>query len=510
MRRAFFGAMTCVAAAWCVAPPAASAQEIPPPPPPLPEHTTTDAPRARQVRAAIARRVDGGLLEECHGKAKARDPKARGSVTLTHTVDAAGKLASIDLTEDTVGSGAGVCLMEQLVGWKTGVASASGLELRTTHTFGAPGRAMPSTGQEPPSSVVRVVRSSARGKVDAASVSRALKTKGRAFQKCYSSALKKDPRIAGRVTVVFTIGTDGKVSTSRASTDTVGFGVGQCVADVIAEIAFGVPRGGAATIKKSFVFSTETRENPRAGAYIKRRAKLFEDCYASELKRDPEAAGVVELSYAIQENGLPYKVLIVKDTVGAKVGSCVEGVFKQIQFDRSMASGARYVERFVFESQGQRDLRSEQTAEAVFLAPCVLFHSWNSCTKSFGEAPEPVGASVRVKQPARARSDGPPKPQAVSVRGAKLDPTLVSRTLEANGQAFQWCYNQYLKKNRKASGKVVVVFTIGVDGGVTYMSVSMDSVGGGVGRCVADTIGDVRFPPSEEPVTIKKSFVFDT
>jgi hypothetical protein len=94
------------------------------------------------------------------------------------------------------------------------------------------------------------------GQVDAATVSRKLKLKGSAFQKCYNRELKKNPKASGKVVVVFTIGTAGRVTSSKASSDSVGGGVGACVASEISRIRFGRPKGGAATIKKSFVFDT--------------------------------------------------------------------------------------------------------------------------------------------------------------------------------------------------------------------------------------------------------------
>ncbi len=94
------------------------------------------------------------------------------------------------------------------------------------------------------------------GTIDAGTISRKLKGKSSAFQKCYNRELKKNPKAAGKVVVVFTIGTAGRVTSSKASSDSVGGGVGSCVASEIERIRFGRPKGGAATIKKSFVFDT--------------------------------------------------------------------------------------------------------------------------------------------------------------------------------------------------------------------------------------------------------------
>lgn len=94
------------------------------------------------------------------------------------------------------------------------------------------------------------------GKLDANNISRVLKRKTSAFQKCYERELKKNPKAGGKVVVVFVVGGAGRVTSSKPTTDSVGGGVGQCIANTIKRLRFNSPKGGDATVSKSFVFSS--------------------------------------------------------------------------------------------------------------------------------------------------------------------------------------------------------------------------------------------------------------
>lgn len=97
----------------------------------------------------------------------------------------------------------------------------------------------------------------AGGKLDSKAISDALKRKESAFQKCFERELKKNPKAGGKVVVQFEIspaGSRGRVTSSKPTVDSVGGGVGQCVADEIGRIAFPPPEGGKAIASKTFVF----------------------------------------------------------------------------------------------------------------------------------------------------------------------------------------------------------------------------------------------------------------
>jgi hypothetical protein len=92
------------------------------------------------------------------------------------------------------------------------------------------------------------------GTLDSSSISNTLKRRSSQIQGCYERYLKKNPNASGKVVVNFTIGRAGRVTTSSATTDSVGGSVGSCVANLIGRVKFPRPDGGTVTVSKTFVF----------------------------------------------------------------------------------------------------------------------------------------------------------------------------------------------------------------------------------------------------------------
>lgn len=97
------------------------------------------------------------------------------------------------------------------------------------------------------------------GVLDSNSITSVIKRRQSSIQRCYERELKKDPSVAGKVVVTFTIGTAGRVTSATASSDTVGGGVGQCVAGEIQRMRFPPPQGGEVNVNMPFVFSGSTQ-----------------------------------------------------------------------------------------------------------------------------------------------------------------------------------------------------------------------------------------------------------
>lgn len=111
---------------------------------------------------------------------------------------------------------------------------------------------------------------------------------------------------------------------------------------------------------------------------------------------------------------------------------------------------------------------------------------------------EQVQASVDLKQPADQGGRG------------SLDSSSIRDVIQRYQGRIQRCYERQLKKDSSAGGKVVVSFEIGRAGRVTSASSATDTVGGGVGSCVANVISGLRFPrPDGGSVMVNKSFVFE-
>lgn len=107
---------------------------------------------------------------------------------------------------------------------------------------------------------------------------------------------------------------------------------------------------------------------------------------------------------------------------------------------------------------------------------------------------------VRVKMKGRQKVVGT----------GKLDGGSISSSIKRRTGQITQCYERYIKKNPKASGKVIVGFTIGTAGRVTKSSAVKDTVGGGVGKCVAGVVKRIRFKkPAGGEVLVKKTFVFE-
>lgn len=184
---------------------------------------------------------------------------------------------------DTLSEGAGKTSMEEAFANSTGIATnVAGAEksgLRTSGSSDADGKGSTvgigdlkglkgataaekgvDTGSKGEKAVkVRVNMSSPEkvvgtGKLDAGSISDVIRRRQSSIQKCYEREIKKNPKASGKVVVTFTIGTAGRVTAAKAVTDSVGGGVGQCVASTIEGFRFPKPAGGEVIVNKTFVF----------------------------------------------------------------------------------------------------------------------------------------------------------------------------------------------------------------------------------------------------------------
>ncbi len=97
------------------------------------------------------------------------------------------------------------------------------------------------------------------GDFDAAKVVAAIKLRLRAIQSCYENELKRDPTIAGKVTVTFTIQQAGTVSGASATENTSGSaGLASCVVKTVQRFRFTPgPSGGSVTFSYPFVFAPQ-------------------------------------------------------------------------------------------------------------------------------------------------------------------------------------------------------------------------------------------------------------
>jgi TonB family protein len=97
------------------------------------------------------------------------------------------------------------------------------------------------------------------GEFDAATVQRQIKQRLKSITRCYESELRKNPSLAGKVTVTFTIQERGNVTDARASENTTGSAaVAECVTRTISRFRFNPgPDGGSVTFRYPFVFQPQ-------------------------------------------------------------------------------------------------------------------------------------------------------------------------------------------------------------------------------------------------------------
>jgi TonB family protein len=93
------------------------------------------------------------------------------------------------------------------------------------------------------------------GILDAGEVNKVVKSRLTAIKMCYEKALKKNPTLEGKLSVRFTIGTSGRVTSASVSSDTLGDPeVSSCVISKVKTFAFSKPEGGSVEYVFPFVF----------------------------------------------------------------------------------------------------------------------------------------------------------------------------------------------------------------------------------------------------------------
>jgi TonB family protein len=92
--------------------------------------------------------------------------------------------------------------------------------------------------------------------MDKTQLSAVFRAREGALRSCYERELKKNPSLGGKLTVKFTIGGAGRVTSASVTKHLDGSSaVGECVVSRIQTWKFPSPEGGDVTVSKSIVFS---------------------------------------------------------------------------------------------------------------------------------------------------------------------------------------------------------------------------------------------------------------
>lgn len=107
-------------------------------------------------------------------------------------------------------------------------------------------------------------------------------------------------------------------------------------------------------------------------------------------------------------------------------------------------------------------------------------------------SPAPKPKDPEPAEPVNANTDKDPKG---SIAGGSLAPVEVKKALVARKDEIKACYHALLEKNKKASGKVVIRFTIGEDGAVEDTVIMNETtLPTDTAQCIADIVKDTKFP----------------
>ena len=94
------------------------------------------------------------------------------------------------------------------------------------------------------------------GALDSAAIARVVRGRMRMVRDCYERELKRDPGLAGKIEIEFTIGEDGKVEEAYVSNNAMGSdAVGACIVGRIRRWRFPQPDGGSVTVNFPFIFT---------------------------------------------------------------------------------------------------------------------------------------------------------------------------------------------------------------------------------------------------------------
>jgi len=92
------------------------------------------------------------------------------------------------------------------------------------------------------------------GKIDNASVASVFGRRKGAIKACYERELRRNPGLNGRITLRFTIGTSGRITSINASQNTTGDeAIASCIISKVQDWKFDPPTGGAVTFTYPFI-----------------------------------------------------------------------------------------------------------------------------------------------------------------------------------------------------------------------------------------------------------------
>ena len=97
---------------------------------------------------------------------------------------------------------------------------------------------------------------SGSGRVDKGAVKKVFSRRSGAIKHCYEKALKSNPNVKGKVTIRFQIGTAGRITRSKCTSNTTGSAaICKCILGKVKSWRFPSPEGGPVTFSYPFILS---------------------------------------------------------------------------------------------------------------------------------------------------------------------------------------------------------------------------------------------------------------
>jgi len=96
------------------------------------------------------------------------------------------------------------------------------------------------------------------GTIDTNAVASVFRKQQNSLQSCYERGLKRDPKLTGKVKLMITISSEGKVRSVNVGANSLGDAtVLSCMKSRVKDWVFPKPEGGQVTVAKTFVFTAQ-------------------------------------------------------------------------------------------------------------------------------------------------------------------------------------------------------------------------------------------------------------
>jgi outer membrane biosynthesis protein TonB len=204
----------------------------------------------------------------CYVRRLARRPDASGEVVVKFTVADNGTVNLAHGTTNTVGGEVGECIAERVQGLEFSSVTPGGVYLRQTMHFERRVLETETVDTDSPESppehtsadadvqvtVADTYHRRGAGSIELEAVRDELRGHTDTLESCYRSTQKVGAPNRGEIVVQFTVDTDGTVSLSHVTNDSLGGDTGECVSDTIEKIEYPAPVRGSVFLEQTFQF----------------------------------------------------------------------------------------------------------------------------------------------------------------------------------------------------------------------------------------------------------------